>query len=290
MRIRLSIGHLNKTLGRRSECEEAYKLCLEIDPGMGEAYWSLADLKNYVFSDAEIATMQALLKGEDGDDEDQAQLHSRSGARLSTRSTIARAFEHYAIGNARRRKTVAFDIEAFENKTRRVRECFDAAFFAPRSGSRMMRIPRRSSSSACRDPVRPSSNRYSPAIRASKEPSSCRMCSPWCASSTMRTPHTMPTRKTCAALPLRQLALLGRRYIEETAPIRSGRPHFIDKMPNNFSHVGLIHAMLPGARIIDVRRHPMDACFSTYKQYFAEGQSFSYDLDDLGRYYRVTAA
>jgi hypothetical protein len=68
--------------------------------------------------------------------------------------------------------------------------------------------------------------------------------------------------------------------------LRSGRPHFIDKMPNNFSHVGLIHTILPRATIIDVRRHPMDACFSTYKQHFAEGQSFSYDLDDLGRYYR----
>jgi len=82
------------------------------------------------------------------------------------------------------------------------------------------------------------------------------------------------------------LADLGRRYLEETRPIRTGRPHFIDKMPNNFSHVGLIHAILPRATIIDVRRHPMDACFSTYKQHFAEGQSFSYDLDDLGRYYR----
>jgi hypothetical protein len=83
-----------------------------------------------------------------------------------------------------------------------------------------------------------------------------------------------------------QFASLGRRYIEETAPIRSGRQHFIDKMPNNFSHVGLIHAMLPNAIIIDVRRHPMDSCFSTYKQHFAEGQSFSYDLDDLGHYFR----
>ncbi len=88
------------------------------------------------------------------------------------------------------------------------------------------------------------------------------------------------------AVPPEEFAKLGRRYIEETAPLRSGKPHFIDKMPNNFSHVGLIHAILPNAIIIDARRHPMDSCFSTYKQHFAEGQSFSYDLDDLGRYYR----
>jgi hypothetical protein len=88
------------------------------------------------------------------------------------------------------------------------------------------------------------------------------------------------------ALPAAELTALGRRFIEETGALRSGRPRFIDKMPNNFSHVGLIHAILPNANIVDVRRHPMDACFSTYKQHFAEGQSFSYDLEDLGRYYR----
>jgi hypothetical protein len=82
------------------------------------------------------------------------------------------------------------------------------------------------------------------------------------------------------------LALLGARFIDETRIYRSGRPRFIDKMPNNFSHVGLIQLILPNATIIDVRRHPMDACFSAYKQHFAQGQSFTYDLEDLGRYYR----
>ena len=83
-----------------------------------------------------------------------------------------------------------------------------------------------------------------------------------------------------------EFAALGRRYLEETAPLRSGRAHFTDKLPNNFSHIGLITAILPGAIVIDARRHPMDACFSTFKQHFAEGQTFSYDLNDLGRYYR----
>jgi hypothetical protein len=83
-----------------------------------------------------------------------------------------------------------------------------------------------------------------------------------------------------------QFAALGCRYLEETAPLRSGRAHFTDKLPNNFSHIGLITAILPRATVIDARRHPMDACFSTFKQHFAEGQTFSYDLTDLGRYYR----
>lgn len=92
--------------------------------------------------------------------------------------------------------------------------------------------------------------------------------------------------ETLGAIPAAQLAGLGRRYVEETAPLRSVRPHFTDKLPNNFSHVGLIHAILPRATVIDARRHPMDACFSTFRQYFAEGQTFSYKLEDLGRYYR----
>jgi hypothetical protein len=93
-----------------------------------------------------------------------------------------------------------------------------------------------------------------------------------------------------AAAPAAVLNALGRRYLRETATLRSGRQRFTDKLPNNFLHVGLIHAILPHATIIDVRRHPMDACFSCFKQYFAAGQSFTYDLDGLGRYYRCYLA
>jgi hypothetical protein len=87
-----------------------------------------------------------------------------------------------------------------------------------------------------------------------------------------------------------QLAALGGRYLKETSPLRVGREHFTDKLPNNFSHVGFIHTILPNAVVIDARRHPMDACFGCFKQYFAEGQTFSYDLQDLGRYYRCYLA
>lgn len=92
--------------------------------------------------------------------------------------------------------------------------------------------------------------------------------------------------ESITAVPAERLSALGARYLEETAPLRQGRPRFIDKLPNNFSYVGLIHAMLPHATVIDARRHPLDCCLSIFKQHFAEGQTFSYDLDDLGRYYR----
>lgn len=285
VRLRLSIGHLQKTLGRRRECEQAYKDCLALDPSFAEAYWSLADLKNYVFSEAEIGAMQALDRGEGGEDSDQAQLHFALGRAFEQNANYPLAFAHYANGNTRRRRHVPFSIDKFEDKSRRVIECFDATFFAQRAGAGaadaapifVVGLPR-------------SGSTLVEQILASHS----------CVEGTFELPNVLtivrefdhskpghdayPESVLDAPSPL--FAMLGRRYLEETAPLRSGRPRFIDKMPNNFSHVGLIHAMLPGATVVDVRRHPLDACFSTYKQYFAEGQSFSYDLDDLGRYYR----
>jgi tetratricopeptide (TPR) repeat protein len=285
VRLRLSVGHLNKTLGRRRECERAYKQCLEMVPGMGEAYWSLADLKNYVFSEEEIAAMRPLLKGDGGDDEDQAHLHFALGRAFEHKKDYAAAFDHYATGNRRRRQTVPFDIEAFENKTRRVRECFDAAFFASRAGTGypdpspvfIVGLPR-------------SGSTLVEQILASHSSIEGTFELPNLLTIVREFDHADAARdaypEIVLAAPPEHLEKLGRRYIDEIAPLRGGRPYFIDKMPNNFSHVGLIQSILPRAVVIDVRRHPMDACFSTYKQHFAEGQSFSYDLEDLGRYYR----
>ena len=289
VRLPLSIGHVQKTLGNRRESEEAYRACLRLDPSFGEAYWSLADLKNYLFSDAEITAMQGLLKGDGGEDADQAQLHFALGRAFEQRENYGVAFEHYATGNARRRRTVPFDIEAFENKTRRVRDCFDAEFFADRARAGygdpapifIVGLPR-------------SGSTLIEQILASHSSVEGTFELPNVLTMVREFDHANPQHdaypETVRAVPAEQFAHLGRRYIEETSPLRSGRVHFIDKMPNNFSHVGLIHSMLPNAFIIDMRRHPMDACFSTYKQYFAEGQSFSYDLDDLGRYYRCYAS
>ncbi len=134
VRLRLSIGHLHKTLGRRTDCEKAYKDCLGLDPKFSEAYWSLADLKNYGFSDGEVAAMEGLVQG-GGDDVDQALLHFALGRAYEQRNDPAAAFDHYSIGNSRRRRTVPFDIAMFENKTERVRRCFDAEFFARRAGT-----------------------------------------------------------------------------------------------------------------------------------------------------------
>jgi tetratricopeptide (TPR) repeat protein len=289
VRLRLSIGHILKTLGQRAQCEEAYHECLRMDPGCGEAYWSLADLKTYVFTAPEIAAMQELLAGSAADDGDKAQLHFALARALEQQLLYGSAFTHYAAGNALRRGASPFSITKFEAKTKRVVACFDAAFFHQRlragcpdaSPIFIVGLPR-------------SGSTLVEQILASHS----------CVEGTMELPNIVTMVRefdhrdargdgypeSVRAASRESLAALGRRYLDETRPIRAGRPHFIDKMPNNFSHVGLIHAILPQATIIDVRRHPMDSCFSAYKQHFAEGQSFSYDLEDLGRYYRCYLA
>jgi tetratricopeptide (TPR) repeat protein len=285
VRIRLSIGHVQKTLGRRSDSEASYKAVLALNPTIGEAYWSLADLKNYAFSDAEVAAMQQLLTNDKRERANEAQLHFALGKAFEQRRRYPEAFAHYAQGNALRRLDAPFDIEGFERRTARIQAFFDKAFFAQRIGAGdpdpapifIVGLPR--SGSTLVEQILASHSRVEGTMEL-----------PNIITLTHQFDDMVESRdgypETVGTAPPALLSALGGRYIEETAPLRSGREHFTDKLPNNFSHVGLIHAILPHATIIDARRHPLDSCFSTFKQHFAQGQTFSYDLQDLGRYYR----
>ena len=285
--LRVSAGHVQKTLGRRGESEASYKAALQMDPGIAEAYWSLADLKNYTFSDEEIAAMQQLLASDKRQRSNEAQLHFALGRAFEQRQEYARAFAHYAQGNALRRLDAPFDAGKFERRSERIRAFFDAAFFAERAGSGnpspapifIVGLPR--SGSTLIEQILASHSRVEGTMEL---PNIINIVAQFDDLAATRDGYP----ETVAAATPAQLSALGRRYLEETAPLlRSGRDHFTDKLPNNFSHIGLIHAILPRAILIDARRHPLDACFSTFKQHFAEGQTFSYDLEDLGRYYRA---
>jgi tetratricopeptide (TPR) repeat protein len=285
VRLRMSIGHVQKTLGRRAESEASYKAALAIDPGLAEAYWSLADLKNYTLADTEVETMQRLLTSDKRERSNEAQLHFALGKAFEQRKRYADAFSYYARGNALRRLDAPFDIEQFERRTARIRAFFDAKFFAERAGSGnpdpapifIVGLPR-------------SGSTLLEQILASHSLVEGTMELPNILNITRQFDDMVAGRdgypETVGTAPFGVLTALGTRYLQETAPLRSGREHFTDKLPNNFSHVGLIRAILPNAIIIDARRHPMDCCFSTFKQHFADGQAFSYDLADLGRYYR----
>jgi tetratricopeptide (TPR) repeat protein len=287
--LRMSAGHVQKTLGRRRESEASYKAALQMDPGRGEVYWSLADLKNYTFGDEEIAAMERLLASDKRERSNEAQLHFALGRAFEQREDYERAFMHYAEGNALRRLDAPFDIGRFERRSARIRTFFDAGFFAARSGSGdrssapifIVGLPR--SGSTLVEQILASHSQVQGTMEL---PNILNLVGQFDDLAANRGGYPETVERASPA----QLTALGRRYLEETAPLRSGREHFTDKLPNNFSHVGLIHAILPCATIIDARRHPMDACFSTFKQYFAEGQTFSYDLTDLGRYYRCYLA
>ncbi len=286
VRLQMSIGHVQKTLGHRVESEAAYKAALRLAPELGEAYWSLADLKNYAFSDTELAEIQRLLKSPQQQPSNEAQLRFALGRALEQRARYADAFAQYAAGNALRAHEAPFDIEAFEARSGRIRTFFNAAFFrGPASHGDPSRAPifivglPRSGSTLIEQ------------ILASHSQVEGTMELPNVLNYVRELDDLAPARngypEALARVPPERLTAVGKRYLAETAPLRRGRERFIDKMPNNFSHVGLIHAMLPNATIIDARRHPLDACFSAYRQYFAEGQTFSYDLEVLGRYYRA---
>jgi len=287
--LRLSIGHVFKTLGRRAESEQAYHDCIAGDAPAGEAYVSLAELKNYVFTAAEIAAMETQLAARIGGDTNAARLRFALGRAYEQRGDASTAFTHYAAGNRLRRRESPFDFEGFEVQCRRVMSRLDENFFAAaaRGGCTdpapifIVGLPR--SGSTLVEQILSSH----PAVEGTMELPNIPA---YVAELQCLNARQDAYPDSLAAAPAPVLNALGRRYLRETAPLRSGRPRFTDKLPNNFLHLGLIHAILPRATIIDVRRHPMDACFSCFKQYFAAGQSFTYDLEELGRYYRIYLA
>ncbi len=284
-RLLLTLGHVNKTLGRRGDSEAAYKSALKLDAACGEAYWSLADLKNYIFSDAEVAAMRAVLDAGPGAPGSEAQVNFALGKALEQRGRHSESFAYYSRGNALRGADAPFDAGKFERRVARIAAVFDERFFAARAGAGnpdpapvfIVGLPR--SGSTLLEQILASHSRVEGTMEL---PNIIHMVHEFEDSATDRDgyPETVTTASDAA------LRALGDRYLAETAPLHRGRPRFTDKLPNNFSHIGLIQAILPNASIIDARRHPMDSCFSTFKQHFAEGQTFSYDLQVLGRYYR----
>jgi len=216
----------------------------------------------------------------------EAQLHFALGRAYEQRQQYAQAFTHYAEGNALRRLDASFDIEGFERRCARIRSLFSAEFFAARAGAGdtspapifIVGLPR--SGSTLIEQILAS---HSHVEGTTELPNILILVGELDDMAPRRNAYP----EVVATLPAAELAGFGSRYLAETAPLRRGSERFTDKQPNNFSHIGLIHAILPRATIIDARRHPMDACFSTFKQHFAEGQAFSYDLASLGRYYRA---
>ncbi|WP_254601794.1 tetratricopeptide repeat-containing sulfotransferase family protein [Sphingomonas bacterium] len=284
-----NLGHVRKTLGKQADAVHAYRQAVTYQPAMGEAWWSLANLKTVKLGGQDIAAMERALDTLGSDrQEDIFHLHFALGKALEDAKDYAGSFRHYERGNRLRRTMVPHDAAEFSAEAEATAKTFTGAFLAergeggcpapdpifivglPRSGSTLVEHILASHSQVEGTMELPEmmiiAGRLKSRVDEGEFPD-------------------FPTM--VASLTPEDRLRLGEEYIERTrVHRRTGEPLFIDKMPNNWEHVGLIKLILPHAKIIDARRHPVGCCFSAWKQHFARGQAFSYDLIEVGRYYR----
>ena len=290
--LHLSVAHALKTLGRRDEAIAAYRQAEASRSGFGDAYWSLANLKTYRFTDQEFACLRALQTAPDLTVVDRYHLHFALGKALEDRQQYAEAYHYYELGNALRRAHSNYRPEIIENNTRQQIEVCTAQFFASRSGYGapdpdpifIVGLPR--SGSTLIDQILASHSK----VEGTQELPNIQQL---VANLRGREPDLQNPRypRILPEMRAEEFRSLGDRYLQDTRAYRMGKPDpvpfFIDKMPNNIRHLGLIRLILPNAKIIDARREPLACCFSNLKQLFAKGQEFTYSIEDIARYYRT---
>jgi predicted Zn-dependent protease len=286
-KVWMSMGHALKTARRQDESVAAYRRAIEMEPNLGEAYWSLANLKTARFSKADEMAMQNALNRGDLSDEDRIHLEFSLGKALEDDESYDQSFVHYASGNALHRRTHPYSAD--EN-TRFVGRCirqYTADFFAARKHQGadsaapifIVGLPR--AGSTLLEQILASHPSVEGTVELPDIPQIVRELI-----GRDEDAHQGRFFEAVAALEPAELCALGQHYLDSTRVHRkTNAPFFIDKMPNNCLYIGLIHLILPNAKIIDARRHPLGCCFSAFKQHFARGQNFTYGLADLGRYY-----
>jgi predicted Zn-dependent protease len=287
-KVWMSYGHSLRTAGRLADSVAAYQRAIALEPTLGEAYWSLANLKTFRFTEADVAALRAALARTDLADDDRLHFEFALGKALEDAARYEESFTHYAQGNALRLASHPYSAEENTSFVRRSCALFTREFFAARSGAGseaaapifIVGLPR--SGSTLVEQILASHSLVEGTMELPDIPRLAREI----AARQGAGPEAgfLPG---LAALGPEALRELGERYLERTRALRkTSAPFFIDKMPNNCLYVGLIQLILPNARVIDTRRHPLGCCFSCFKQQFARGQSFTYGLEDLGRYYR----
>jgi Flp pilus assembly protein TadD len=283
----MNYGHTLKTVGRLEGAIKAYRKSIGLRPASGECYWSLANLKTFRFSDDDITNMRSQISPEGGDPDDQAHLAFALGKALEDRCEFDRSFGFYARGNAVRRQHHRYNAKVNVVNTARSMRTLDSAFFVERRGWGcpapdpvfIVGLPR--AGSTLLEQILASHS----LVEGTAELPDIIAISRKLGQKSRKNPASYYP-EILTKLSAEEVRALGESYLSTTQVQRRGAPFFIDKLPNNFQHIGLIHLILPNAKIIDARRHPMAGCFSCFKQLFARGQTFTYDLKDLGRYYR----
>ena len=287
--LQLSVGHCLKTIGDTPAAILAYREAARMRASFGDAYWSLANLKTYRFDDDELLRMRAACAAADTTQTDRLHLSFALGKALEDRACWAESFEFYQQGNQIKRSTSRYRPEITERNTALQTEICTMELFERHAQSGctdpapifIVGLPR--SGSTLIEQILAAHERVEGTMELEDIP---RMVQGLQAHEREDSPSRYP--RALASLTGADLRRLGEQYISNTRIYRrTGRPYFIDKMPNNFRHLGLIRLILPRARIIDARREPMACCFGNFKQLFAEGQEFTYSLEDIGRYYQT---
>ena len=279
-----SRGHALKTTGETERAIESYRAAFSARPDHGDAWYALANLKTYRFSDEEMERMEDQVARPDLAFMDRVHLSFALGKAHEDRENYEASFGHYERGNALKRAQTRYDADAMSAEMMKQREVCTADLFAKHGGAGhdapdpifILGLPR--AGSTLLEQILASHSQVDGTLELPD---------------ILALAHRLRGRKAGQSLypqvlhdlSADQLESFGREYIKNTAIHRQGAPFFIDKMPNNFRHIGLVHLILPNAKIIDARRAPMDCCFSGFKQLFAEGQEFTYGLTEIGRYF-----
>jgi tetratricopeptide (TPR) repeat protein len=286
--LHLAVANTLKTQGRTADAIDSYRRAVAARPTSGEAYWSLADLKTYQFSDAEIDHMRRGEADARTSPVDRYHLCFALGKALEDRQQFEASFRYYERGNALKRMEHRYAPTPFDRNAELQAQVCTREFFAARQGFGcksnapifIVGLPR--SGSTLLEQILASHSQVEATMELAE---------------ILRLVQRLKGRESTVSKPtypgiLADLSAetcerFGEQYLDETRIHRTDKPFFIDKMPNNFRHIGLIHLILPNARIIDARREAVACCFGNFKQLFSAGQYFSYSLDDMARYYRM---
>jgi tetratricopeptide (TPR) repeat protein len=284
--VHLAYAHMLKTLGRQVDALAAYRNSIKYKPELGESYWSMANLKIFTFEDDEVTAMEQQLNSPDISDTARVHFHFSLGKAYEDKKDFDRAWKNYHQGNQTQRPLIDYDPVENELHLQNIQQVFNSELFStfagsghyapdpifivglPRSGSTLIEQILASHSQVEGTSELPNIGNIAVATGKFRHDG-------------LSYPHTMST------LTQRDFAAYGKEYLQQIAHHRiQGTPFFIDKMPNNFAHVGWIKLILPNAKIINTRRHPIDSCLGAYKQLFAKGQHFTYEKFELAEFYR----
>ncbi|MFW6092857.1 MAG: tetratricopeptide repeat-containing sulfotransferase family protein [Pseudomonadota bacterium] len=285
--LHLQLGHARKTAGDFEGAIASYRRAYALKPDFGDAFWSLANTKTYRFTDDELAHIERYERAPEVGVDDRIHLCFAAGKAHEDRGDVDAAFSYYERGNALKRRELRYDPQQIERRVESQMTQCTAELFEKHEGAGCTRedpifvvgLPR--SGSTLLEQILASHSMVDGTMELHNVLALAQRLRGRTAAKSSRYPRILHELDTD------YFRRFGEKYLEDTRVYRAGAPLFVDKMPNNFLHVGLIRLMLPNAKVIDARREPMACCFSNFKQLFGEGQEFSYGLHEVGRYYKA---